>query len=159
MASLNTKTFSAYYVGGVLLLLLLAFKAVSRFLTERRHARRAAELGCKPAFQRPYKYPFGIDMATRVMKADKLQIVPDEMHQIFLELGKSTWEMNFLGTMVFVTSDPKNIQAILATQFNDFEIGAARRGNFLPMLGDGIFTSDGKMWFVPKQSSTFPGMC
>jgi hypothetical protein len=135
------------------LLLVLCFKIVSRLITERKHARRAAELGCKPPFQRPYKYPFGIDMATRIMKAGKLQIVPNEMHEIFLELGHATFEQNFLGRPNFMTSDPKNIQAILATKFNDFEIGEARIRNFFPMLGKGIFTSNGKNWFVLNRSS------
>lgn len=61
------------------------------------------------------------------------------------------------------TADPKNIQAILANKFADFgkhphaiprrpdtdmprDIGPTRRGNFLPMLGDGIFTADGNHW-------------
>lgn len=42
--------------------------------------------------------------------------------------------------------DEKNIQAILATQFKDFDIGPVRRGNFFPLLGNGIFTQDGKAW-------------
>jgi len=47
-----------------------------------------------------------------------------------------------------VTVDPKNIQAVLATQFHDFSLGQTRRGNFFPLLGNGIFTNDGKAWWV-----------
>ena len=134
------------YIGGALLFALSVYKIITYFIAERHHARRAAELGCKPTFQRPHKYPFGVDHAMRLQKADKKQIVPNEVQLIFEELGYETFEQNFLGTWNFVTIDPKNIQAVLATQFNDFEIGAARRGNFFPMLGNGIFTSDGKSW-------------
>ena len=42
--------------------------------------------------------------------------------------------------------DEKNIQAILATQFKDFDIGPKRRNNFMPLLGNGIFTQDGAAW-------------
>ena len=134
------------YTGGAALLLFLVYKLVNYFVAERHHARQAIALGCRRPFQRPYKYPFGVDLALRLMKADKENVVPDEIELIFNELGHETFEQNFLGTLNFVTIDPKNIQALLATQFNDFEIGEARRGTFFPMLGNGIFTSDGKNW-------------
>lgn len=47
---------------------------------------------------------------------------------------------------VVITVEPKNIQAMLATQFNDFYIGPARSGGFGPMFGPGIFTTDGERW-------------
>jgi hypothetical protein len=131
------------------LLLLSAFIAytfVNSYLTNRRHAKRAAELGCKPPLWRPYRWPLGTDMVWRLIQADKAHVVPDEFIKIANELGVSTWEQNLLGDPSFVTIDPKNIQAVLATQFNDFEIGEVRRKNFFPLLGNGIFTTDGKNW-------------
>jgi hypothetical protein len=81
------------------------------------------------------------------MKADGEKCVPDMFLDVYGELGhSSTWTQYFLGADTIVTVDPKNIQAILATQFNDFALGKARRRNFLPMLGNGIFTSDGRAW-------------
>jgi len=44
------------------------------------------------------------------------------------------------------TSDPQNVQAILATKFHDFDLGPAREGNFFDMLGDGIFTAPASRW-------------
>ena len=85
-------------------------------------------------------------MVWRLIKADRDQVVPDEMIAIANELGVSTWEQNFLGDLSLVTTDPKNIQTILATQFNDFALGEVRRNNFFPLLGNGIFTADGKNW-------------
>lgn len=41
-----------------------------------------------------------------------------------------TYETEFLGDRVIFTCDPKNIQAILATQFKDFELGQVRIGSF-----------------------------
>lgn len=38
----------------------------------------------------------------------------------------------------YFTSDPKNIQAILATQFQDFDLGAVRAKIMGEVLGDGI---------------------
>lgn len=66
---------------------------------------------------------------------------------IFEELGyRTTWHQQILGNWHHVTVDPKNIQALLATQFKDFELGPIRRGSFAPLTGDGIFTLDGKPW-------------
>ncbi|PLB39435.1 cytochrome P450 [Aspergillus candidus] len=47
---------------------------------------------------------------------------------------------------VIITCDPKNIQAMLAIQFNDFELGSSRRISLHPLLGNGIFTTDGEHW-------------
>lgn len=49
------------------------------------------------------------------------------------------------GKTLFATSDPENIKALLATQFNDFELGV-RHAHFKPLLGDGIFTLDYDGW-------------
>lgn len=124
----------------------LVYYLVSSFISNRHHARKAKKLGCLPAYQRPHKYPLAIDLVQEVIQADKNQTVPDYFLGVYKEIGKNTWCQNVLGTMQYVTNDPKNIQAILATQFQDFEIGSLRRGNFFPMLGNGIFTVDGKAW-------------
>jgi hypothetical protein len=42
------------------------------------------------------------------------------------------------GETWFYTFDPKNLQAVLATQFQDFQQPAARVGAFEPLLGLGI---------------------
>lgn len=49
------------------------------------------------------------------------------------------------GTEMFVTTDPENYKALLATQFNDFKLGI-RHSHFKPLLGDGIFTLDYGGW-------------
>ena len=135
-----------FFVGVGLLLALLLFRVVQSLVSSRYHARRAAELGCKPAVQRSSRLPFGLDMVHRTLKADRENVLPNVLLDIYNELGVGTFEQKFLGTRNFVTYEPKNIQAILATQFEDFEIGSARRNNFFPLFGNGIFTADGKNW-------------
>ncbi|KAI9743319.1 MAG: hypothetical protein M1818_003165 [Claussenomyces sp. TS43310] len=54
--------------------------------------------------------------------------------------------MSVLGSSTLFTADEKNIEAMLATQFNDFGLGPDRRGSFRPLLGNGIFTEDGEQW-------------
>ena len=138
----------SYLVGAFCLLsTYIVYYLLSSFLASRRHAQNAARLGCKDPPRRPYQLPFGIDMAQRVMKADREKRVPDMFTEVYEEMGRpATWSQYLLGADILVTVDPLNIQALLATQFNDFEIGHNRRANFMPMLGNGIFTSDGKDW-------------
>ncbi|KUL86136.1 hypothetical protein ZTR_07732 [Talaromyces verruculosus] len=70
----------------------------------------------------------------------------EEMAKIFAEQGSRTVGLNLLGSNFYQTFEPKNIQALLATQFSDFALGDVRRQAFYPMLGNGIFTADGKAW-------------
>ncbi|KAF2095752.1 cytochrome P450 [Rhizodiscina lignyota] len=57
-----------------------------------------------------------------------------------------TSQSRIINSIVYTTTEPKNIQALLATQFQDFSLGPARHGTFAPLLGNGIFSSDGKQW-------------
>ncbi|KAJ5549648.1 n-alkane-inducible cytochrome P450 [Penicillium frequentans] len=50
-----------------------------------------------------------------------------------------------LGRTLVQTIEPKNVQAILAHKFKDFELGS-RNDALRPLLGEGIFASDGTVW-------------
>lgn len=50
-----------------------------------------------------------------------------------------------IGTMTD-TASPKNLQSILATNFQDWELGNFRRRMFMNLFGHGIFTADGPQW-------------
>lgn len=57
---------------------------------------------------------------------------------------RTSQRTQFEGTNALLTVEPANIQAMLATQFKDFELGAMRINQFYPVLGSSIFTSDGR---------------
>ncbi|PMD45815.1 cytochrome P450 [Hyaloscypha variabilis F] len=62
-------------------------------------------------------------------------------------MGCGTYRVHSLFNSSAVwTSDPENIRTVLATGFRDFELGPVRRNNFVPVLGHGIFTSEGGDW-------------
>ena len=61
------------------------------------------------------------------------------------EAGGYTFESQTLGSRVINTSEPENIKAILATNFEDYSLGF-RLAALGPLLGKGIFTSDSKEW-------------
>ncbi|OQE24807.1 hypothetical protein PENFLA_c009G03510 [Penicillium flavigenum] len=49
------------------------------------------------------------------------------------------------GNQGYLTADPKNVESILLTNFEDWCLGSRRPG-LMPMLGEGIFTQDGRPW-------------
>lgn len=111
-----------------------------------RHSLRAKALGCRSPNRFHNKLPLGIDHLWKVIKADRHHRVPQHLLQHFRNAKYATFIQQCAGNDSIVTSDPKNIQAILALQFKDFYLGSLRRRNFYPMLGNGIFTTDGEMW-------------
>ena len=70
----------------------------------------------------------------------------DDFFGPFYEKYGSTYKTNELQHRIIFTDDPQNTQTILATKFKDYEVGELRREGFGPLIGNGIFTSDGKAW-------------
>lgn len=122
---------------------------LQRLWIEISHRRQAIALGCKPAYRRPGKLPLGIDHVYRDLSTMRTYDYLNDEIAVYNEIGcPSTWRQSNLGTWFHFTSDPDNIKAILATQFKDFTLGPLRFNVFEPMLGRGIFTSDGDDWYV-----------
>ncbi|KAK4209999.1 oxidoreductase-like protein [Rhypophila decipiens] len=47
---------------------------------------------------------------------------------------------------LIVTRDPANVQAMLATQAADWDVGEHRNASWRPLFGDGVFTCRGEAW-------------
>ncbi|KAI1529187.1 CypX, Cytochrome P450 [Pyrenophora tritici-repentis] len=133
----------------------IIYRIVASIITSHRHAANARRLGCLPAPKFNDQMPldiFNIRTAARISKADKERRVPQyiqsRVHNACEVEGKtvSTFYANFMGSEGIFTVEPRNIQAILATQFKDFGLGELRNESFSPLLGRGIFSSDGEQW-------------
>ncbi len=113
-------------------------------VSSRRLAQRA---GCKQPYVRPCRLPLGLDNLARTVSAILDHTLQDYDVVLFEEMGcPSTWLQNILGHYYHITADPENIKAMLATQFADFDMGPLRLDQLGPLIGHGIFTSDGKDW-------------
>lgn len=129
------------------LLAFTAYRLINSYLADRRAAAEARNRGCKDPPLLPIRWPLGIDHIRRMLQADKEKRFPDLIIRLFEEMGVDTYRGKSMSASVdYFTCDPKNIQALLATQFDDFEIGSRRALNFEPLFGAGIFTQDGKEW-------------
>lgn len=71
------------------------------------------------------------------------QLLPDGVRR-FENVG-DTFSVVSMGRKLWVTREPENVKAILATNFKDFGIGQRFRA-LGALLGQGIFTSDGALW-------------
>jgi len=88
---------------------------------------------------------FGIDFFFTVMKKRELGQDLAYFNEMFQDIG-STFGIVMMGFTLTMTNEPENIQAILAIQFADFEIGESRSKGGQQMLGHGILNSDGEAW-------------
>jgi len=108
------------------------------------HSRKAKSLGCGNLPLFPCKDPLGIDNLKQTLAADKEKLLPQlsERRVQIISDQENRYVTSFilrnLGRNHIFTIDPKNIQAVLATQFKDFELGQARHASMHPLLGTGI---------------------
>lgn len=93
-----------------------------------------------------YNFPFGIPWLYGLAKAVGKHRVNDQLNANIVNSGRLTVRNEVVNQFLFMTSDPENLKAILATQFDDFDLGE-RHKHMLPLLGDGIFTLDGAGWY------------
>jgi hypothetical protein len=120
----------------------LAFAAlVARsIIVKYKHSSRARALNCKA----PLTLFPGLTGAVKMMKEVKAGKFTEYIASLH-EAHGPTFKEKMIGNNLISTIDPANIKALLATQFNDFGLGIRYR-QFHPLLGDGIFTLDGKGW-------------
>ncbi|KAE8387432.1 cytochrome P450 [Aspergillus alliaceus] len=117
-----------------------------------RHAHKARSLDCQEAPLYSGGDPFGISTLFEALHADRDKVLPELAQKRFDLLSTqhsrlvSTFRVRQAGRQNYFTADPKNIQAMLATQFHEFGLGDMRRKVADPVVGRGIFTSDGQAW-------------
>lgn len=106
--------------------------------------------GCKPMKHCPEFNSFpdniiGISTLMGNIKAAKEHRLMAHNRARFLRNGNNT-HIKFLFTDLMQTLEPENIKTILAVDFKKWALGSRRRDAFVPLLGHGIFTTDGAAW-------------
>lgn len=64
-------------------------------------------------------------------------------------LGVNTVQVSILRMTVVATVEPENLKSVLASDFRNYSLPDGRKKLLGPVLGEGIFTTDGKEW-VPS---------
>lgn len=101
--------------------------------------------GCKPIYQIPQSERIiGYGYFKEQMESARNKTLLETTVKRYEEHGM-TWSSTAMGRVFINTIDPENIKAVLATNFHDFGLGH-RLHVFGPLLGKGIFTTDGAHW-------------
>ncbi|KAL8865833.1 MAG: hypothetical protein Q9174_006669 [Haloplaca sp. 1 TL-2023] len=105
-----------------------------------------AKYGCKPGKTVHSRYPFGLDILQASIRSVREHKGLEKYQSRFRELDCHTHFSKFLGVRMITTMEPDNIKAVLATDFKSYSVGEDRKKSLRPILGDGIFNSDGAAW-------------
>jgi cytochrome P450 len=119
---------------------------IARFITlyRRSQFRRQHKSKAPPiAEQSPLLY--GFDIPFKFVRWLRTGVFLQGTHRLALRSGR-TFSLRILGENTVWTTSPSNIQAILSTQFSNFELSQSRINAFKPYTGDGIFSSNGTTW-------------
>ncbi|KAE8167387.1 cytochrome P450 [Aspergillus tamarii] len=119
-----------------------AIVSIRRFLIRRQFARRH---GCQPVARSFSKDPFlGLDTIPGAIRAVRQHRVLQRSCEIFHVYG-NTFRVKELHQSAIVTIEPENIKTILSLNFKDYSL-KHRLEPFKPLLGEGIFNTDGEHW-------------
>lgn len=95
----------------------------------------------------PKRWPLGIDRIKELWESNA-----DGRLLAFLcsiardyEPGNNLCQYLLIGPRAYHILHPKNVEAVLSTNFNDYGFGC-RPAVFAPLLGNGIFTQEGAAW-------------
>lgn len=119
---------------------------IRRFVVRRQFARLH---GCKPVVGRSNKDPFlGLDRMYSIIQAareHRALETSSERHRLFNYTFTSKQMLN----SSILTAEPENIKTILSINFKHYGLGY-RLEQFEPLLGKGIFDTDGDHWAMSR---------
>lgn len=104
----------------------ILFIIIKYFIRTRRQAVLARRWGCQPAPFDIFSDQLGVLNALRIISADREKRCPEHYIERFEKNSErcgrivSTVACRVMGQDAYITCDPKNIQAMLATQFSDY---------------------------------------
>lgn len=101
--------------------------------------------GCQPAARIPSTGIFrSLRRTVSNIQTAQQHRVLETIHGNFQQFGNTLADER-LGCSVIITCEPENVKAILSKQFQNFTVGHRVHAQG-PLLGHGIFTSDGDQW-------------
>ncbi|OCL02187.1 cytochrome P450 [Glonium stellatum] len=125
----------------------LAYVVINRIALSIARRKFKEQYGCKPPQARyPLKDPFlGIDFMQENFRLGKQRQILLGAQRRFEKMGANTYTSKVQGLPTIVTKEPENIKTILSLKFKDYGLGN-REQSFGPLLGKGIFNTDGERW-------------
>ncbi|KAF1730573.1 Cytochrome P450 52A12 [Beauveria bassiana] len=124
----------------------LAGLVIIRYVLSHAKRRKAfADNGCAAPPQFVGRDPiFGLDFVLENVRTFRQHTYLDTLVKRYKSLG-NTYGVRVFHRRGILTCEPENVKAILSTQFKDYSLGN-RTPIMGPLLGRGIFVSDGEQW-------------
>jgi hypothetical protein len=102
--------------------------------------------GCKPAKRIPNRnLLFGLDLFFQYKRWLREHKVLEQQQLFYKRLSSNTVVIKTLGPPLSFTIEAGNIKIILSQNFDSWGVGNSRQV-VVPLLGEGIFSSDGSRW-------------
>ncbi|MCJ1283332.1 hypothetical protein MMC26_002660 [Xylographa opegraphella] len=103
--------------------------------------------GCAPIPSWPVRFgTFGVGLLIDSHRSFKKRTLLESEQQRFETIGSHTFQMTVFRGSILVTREPENLKRILSTDFTTWSIGEERKRGLTPLLGEGIFTTEGAAW-------------
>ena len=111
-----------------------------------RRSRIIRKHNCKSPPAVPQRDPFfGLDIVFEVLLSIRKRTRNVSFEDLFKKYG-STFQSRVYNTQKIFTIEPKNLQAVFATDFESWGVEPVRLFFFEPLLGKGVITTDGPLW-------------
>ncbi|KAF2712256.1 cytochrome P450 [Pleomassaria siparia CBS 279.74] len=134
---------AVFFVAGSAFFLYILYTRLALYLSRRAFKKQN---GCQP---NPYVFNkdpiLGIDNILAGLRSSKTYTVLEDTQNKYKDLGSNTFHSRLATMPVIMTTEPENIKTILSLKFKDYSLGAREKA-FKPLLGHGIFNSDGERW-------------
>ena len=127
---------------------LIIYRIVQSLREKQRQRAEADRRGCGDCPTLPKKDILGITRFRESIRATRAERGPKYVVEEMDAMGKDvhTVQVRVLDYTLNVTRDPENAKAVFSSQSHDFDIGVHRTQSWKPLLGVGIFTSQGESW-------------
>ena len=120
---------------------IVVITAINKLLRWRHDRDFADSHGCKP----PPKLP-RIQNVKEVLHANTKHAWLDMWYHRYSDVAPTFESATVSFDPIIFTNEPENIKSILATDFNTFDLGQRRKKLMNPIVGSGIFSTDGQAW-------------
>lgn len=114
------------------------------------------EHGCKPIALQPglNDFPhslFGWKLFRAQGTAYRNRKFLETSRNRFKQHNTRTLDVHILHKNFIMTIEPENLKAVMANNFKNFNLADNRKATFIPLLGEGIFTTDGPAWHRSRE--------
>jgi cytochrome P450 len=120
----------------------IAYISLKGYLARRQFARAH---GCQPVAKSANKDPFfGLDTIPATIRALRENRIIARTPEFYRRFGNTHKVIGIVSKQI-TTIEPENIKTVLSLNFKDYRLGF-RLPSFKPLLGEGIFDTDGDQW-------------